>query len=146
MKRLSHPRVPVAGREGFSFIEVLIAAMLLLIVFFGLAQLYARGRKQIDYEEDRRSATAVAQARLDALRRDYHYNSLSSQNGAANDTTYYVEGRPYTVHHLITPESPDSFAATVQVTVTWRAQTATGTINRTLNTTTVLARGLQWPD
>ncbi len=130
---------------GFSLLEVMIAAMLLVIVFFGLAQLYTRGRKQIAYEEDRRDATAVAQARLDAVRRDYHYASLPSQNGNQNDTTYYVEGRQFKVHHVVTPESPDSFATTVTVTVTWQAKTQSTTVDRTLSTTTVLARELLTP-
>jgi Tfp pilus assembly protein PilV len=127
-------------RDGFSLLEVMIAAMLLIIVFFGLAQLYTRGRTQIDYEEDRRKATAVAQARLDGLRRDYTYDRLPAVNGT--DTTFVVDNRSYRVHHYIYRGRPETNATTESLVVYWNARTYAGTITRSLSTTTIVARGM----
>ena len=101
----------VIGRQGgFSLLEVMIAAFLLIIVFFGLAQIYARSRTQLDYEEDRRKATAVAQARLDGLRRDYGFDLLPALDGT--DTTIVSDSRDYIISHYIFPHMPDSHATT----------------------------------
>ncbi len=126
--------------SGFSLLEVMIAAVLLVMVFFGLAQLYTRGRTQIDYEEDRRKATAVAQARLDGLRRDYTYDLLPPLNGT--DTTFTVDNRGFRVHHVIRAEWPQVNATTESLVVSWTARTYGGPITRTLNTTTIVGRGM----
>src|SRR5512142_2627071 len=96
--------------SGLTILEVLIAASLLLLVMFGLMQFYVRGRTQLDYEEDRRKATAVAQDRLDSLRRIMTYEVLSDMGDTQihnahlaliDDTTYAVDGRDFTVHHTV---------------------------------------------
>ncbi len=67
-------RGPRPGESGFSLIEVMVAAILVIIVMYGLMQFFVRGRIQVDYEEDRRKATAVAQERIEQLRRwDFAY-------------------------------------------------------------------------
>jgi hypothetical protein len=113
-------------------------------VFFGLAQIYARGRTQLDYEEDRRKATAVAQAQLDGIRRDYRYDHLPTLAGT--DTTYTVDNRQFTVSHNVTAGFPEDQATTVALTVTWSARVTSGLVDRTLNCTTILARGLPWSE
>ena len=128
------------GERGFSLLEVLIAAVLLMVVFFGLAQLYARGRGQLNHEEDRRKATAVAQARLDGLRRDFGYDDLPGLDGT--DTTFAVDGRDFAVAHDITADAPETNATTITLTVTWTARVGGGEVDRTLTTTTILGRGL----
>lgn len=129
-----------AGRSGFTLIETMIAAMLLVLVFFGLAQVYARGRRQIDFEEDRRKASAVAQARLDGIRRDLRYDDLPALAGT--DTMYTVDGRSFVVSHEVQTETPEAMATTVTVTVTWNAAIEGENVARDLACTTILARGL----
>lgn len=129
-----------ARRAGFTLIEVMVAAFLVLIVFFGLAQFYARGRTQVDYEEDRRKATAVAQARLDGLRRDFRYEELAALDGT--DTTYVVDGRNFVVSHVILADNPEEHATTCSLLVTWSARVGATTVDRTLEATTMLGRGL----
>ena len=118
----------------------MVASILLIIVFFGLAQIYTRSRTQLDYEEDRRKATAIAQARLDGLRRDYRYDTLPSLNGT--DTTFVADGRSYTVSHNISPHYPDSHATTCSLVVTWTAKVSGNDVARTLEATTILGRGM----
>ncbi len=124
--------------SGFTLIEVMIASFLLLIVFTGLAQTYTRGRRQIGYEADRRKATAILQARVDCLRRDYSYDTLPS----LSDTTYVVGNRSYTVSHSVSTADPELNSTTLSIQVSWTAKTESGTVNRTEDCTTILSRGL----
>lgn len=124
--------------SGFTLIEVMIASMLLLVVFFGLAQTYSRGRRQMGYEEDRRKASAILQARIDCLRRDYSYDTLS----ALADTVYVVDNRNYTVSHTVSAADPEPQSTTVGLQISWIARTEGGTVNRTEDCTTILSRGL----
>ncbi|MFO7653334.1 MAG: hypothetical protein R6X25_05860 [Candidatus Krumholzibacteriia bacterium] len=127
------------SRDGFSLLEVIIAASLLLVVFFGLTQVYTRGRTQVDFEEERRKATAVLQSHIDAIRRDYSYDTLVS----VPDTTYVVDGRTYEIAHNITLDTPDPHAATLELTVTWTSRKLSGvTFDRQMTTTTILGRAL----
>jgi hypothetical protein len=121
-------------------IVVLVAAVLLLIVFFGLAQVTVRGRRQVDLEEDRRRATAVAQARLDGLRSDYRYETLPGLDGT--DTTFVVDNRDYAVSHAVQPGVPEGQATTIALTVTWNAKINGSDVPRSLSATTVLGRGM----
>jgi Tfp pilus assembly protein PilV len=130
------------GSRGFTIIEVLVAAILLLVVFFSVALVYMYGRRQTVYEEDRRRASAVAEARLEALRRDYGYDDLPAVNGTT--TNFTMDGRTYAVRHVVTAESPQANATTISITVTWNARAGNATISRTLVCTTILARGLPW--
>jgi len=126
--------------EGFSLIEVMIAAFLLLIVFFGLAQIHARGRGQLVYEEDRRKASAVLEARMDGLRRDYGYDTLIALDGV--DTTFVSDGKPYVVSHQVSMDTPQANAAQVTLGVTWVANVSGTPVSRSMSATTILARGM----
>jgi len=121
-------------------IEILIAAFLIIIVFFGLTQYYTRGRTHLNYEEDRRKATAVAEDRIDGIRRDYRYDDLPGLDGS--DTTYVVDDRSYTVSHVVTPNDPEDQATTLDLTVAWTAKVGGSDVSRSLNVTTILGRGM----
>jgi len=123
---------------GVSLIEVLVAAFLLLVVFSGIAQVVLRGRIQIDYEEDRRRATAIAQARLDDIRRDHHYESLPS----LADTNYVVDGRTFTVSHDVEPGTPEAHATSLRLIVRWTARANGQAVTRGDTTMTIFARGM----
>ncbi len=142
--RKLHTDVVPRGERGFSLLEVMIAATLLIVVFFGLAQIYTRGRTQIDYEEDRRKATAVAQARLDGIRRDYRYDDLLTL--ADTETTYVVDNRDFTALLEVQDAQPEPLATTLTVTVTWNARVAGNDVPRTLVCSTILGRGMAWED
>jgi type II secretory pathway pseudopilin PulG len=135
---------PRSGEQGFSLLEVLIAASLLIIVFYGITQYYIRGRTQIDYEENRRKATAVAQNRLDGIRRDYTYDTLPALNGTT--ANFVVENKTYQVTHTIATDmaflAAQTNATTITLTVRWPEKVGASTVTRSLTTATVLARGM----
>ena len=124
--------------RGFTLIEVMVAAITLLLLFFGMAEIFSKGRSQLGFDEDKRNAVAVAQARLESLREDYRHQDLV--NLAANDTTYNVGGRVYTVTHAVAADTPETRATTVTVTVNWSAALSGGNITRSLECTTILGR------
>ncbi|MBM3285865.1 MAG: type II secretion system protein [Candidatus Eisenbacteria bacterium] len=129
-----------AGEGGFSLVEIMIAASLLLIAFFGITRYFVGGRRQLDYEENRRRATTVAQMRLDGLRRDYSYDDLPLVHGV--DTTFVLENRSYRVAHAVSADSPETGATRVRVAVSWREKVSGSDVTRSLETTTVFGRGL----
>lgn len=119
----------------------MVASLLLLIVLFGLAQFYTRGRTQVDYEEYRRKATAVSQTRMDALRRDFRYEDLPALD--ETDTTYVVDGRNYRVlHDVRSPIPPGSQSTEVILNVIWTTRVANATVPETLRTISFLGRGM----
>ena len=126
------------GQRGMTLIEVMIAATVLLLLFFGMAQIFSRSRAQLVHDEDKRSAVAVAQARLESLREDYRHVDLPGLAGA--DTTYVVDGITYTVAHLVSPDTPEPRATTVTVSVGWSTQVNGNNVNRSLDCTTILGR------
>jgi hypothetical protein len=136
---------PVRNERGLTILEVLIAAVLLIIVLFWLAQFYVQGRKHIDYEEHRRKATAVAQARLDALR-EWPYDSLQVWVGAGTlDTTLVMDGRTYDVH-LLFAAGPNPHTTEVSAVVEWNAAVPYepgNTYTRRDTTTTFIGRRLE---
>jgi type II secretory pathway pseudopilin PulG len=129
---------------GFTLLEVMIAAIILIIVMYALAQYYWRGRKQVDFEEHRRVATAVGQARLDDLRRR-NYGTLGTYGGT--DTTFVVDGRSYKVALNVTTASPVTDATTVTATVEWALGINPGAASdkRTAQITTIIGRVVPAP-
>jgi ABC-type nickel/cobalt efflux system permease component RcnA len=116
----------------------MVAAITLLLLFFGMAQIFATSRGQLVHDEDKRNAVAVAQARLESLREDYRHVDLP--NIAASDTVYNVGGRVYTVAHQVAADTPEARATTVTVTVNWTARVNSGFVPRSLACTTILGR------
>ncbi len=137
-KTQQSPVKRVRSDRGFTLVEVMVSAVILLLVFFGLANVYSASRRQLVHEEDRRNATAIAQARMESLRRDYDNRDLP--NLVDNDTTYVVEGRNFVVAHAVAPDSPEDRATTVTITVSWSSQYNGTTMNRSLDCTTILGR------
>lgn len=138
-------RTPGAGRidrSGFTLLEVMIAAILLLIMFFGLARVHGAARKQIVMEDRRRAATSVLESHLEAIRRDTTYDNLPGLH--AQSTQYVVDGVTYTARNTISADYPEAQSTTIGVTVSWPEMINTTAITRSVVCTTILARGLTW--
>jgi type II secretory pathway pseudopilin PulG len=124
---------------GFGLLEIMVASALLIIVFAGVSQFYVGGRRSVDYEEDRRAATAFLADRMETIRREYHYDHLPALQGV--DTTYTVDFRTYRISHEIVPETPEANATTIRLTVSWNAMVAGAPVSRSMHASTILARG-----
>jgi prepilin-type N-terminal cleavage/methylation domain-containing protein len=133
-----------AQERGFTVIEVMVAAVILLLVYFGAAQYAARSRSQMDLEESRRIAVSIARARLESLRRDESYDSLDSI--VDQDTTYVVDNRSYTVVHTVLTGVPETDASTVTVTVNWNKLVGSSMVPRTVSLTSIFGRSIPWDD
>jgi len=129
-------------RQGFTLVEVMVATFLLVVVFAGLTAIYTRGRTQMDYEEDRRKATAVLQDRFDTIRPQYRFTTLETLNGSP-PVLYMVDNKRFTVGHLVVVGEPETQAATITLTVAWDARLESGiSAARTMTCTTILGRAL----
>jgi len=122
MTRPTARRAHRTAEAGFSLLEVMIAGVILILVFWGLAQFYTRGRTHVDFEEDRRKATAVGQERIEEARR-WTYGYLESLDGTVVDTAMTVDGQDYTVSLAVNPGDepapPNDDISVVKVGVIW---------------------------
>jgi len=138
------PAAIVHDQRGITLIEVLIAALILVIVMFWLTQYYVQGRKHLDYEEHRRKATALAQARLDEVR-EWSYDSLVGLiDSTSVDSVMTVDGRTYTVRLLLSA-GPAPHTTTVSAVVEWEAAVdydPGNAFTRRDTTTTIIGRSL----
>lgn len=143
---VNRPRLTAAraGEQGFTIIEVMVAAVILLLAYFGAAQYTSRSREQMDLEENRRTAGGIARARLEALRRSESFDTLPAL--ADRDTVYVVENRSYTVSHNVLTGVPESDAATVSVTVSWTKRVGSQMVPRALTLATIFGRSIPWDD
>lgn len=156
------------AEDGFTLLETVIAAVVAMIIFFGLAQIYTQGRTQMSFDQHHRQAAAIAQAHLDGIRRDNLFDDLMNSGSGGggggedddedddkdhdhgndgdtggNDIVYTVDGVDYSVTELVAVGEPETHAATVEVTVTWTDSFRGTDIARTLNCATILGRGMK---
>ncbi len=134
-------RPGTTGREGFTLLETVVAAVLVLIIFFGIAAVQVRARTQMNLEQHRRMATGLLQAHVDGLRRTTAFDDLPGLDGA--ESTYDVDGVTYTVTQSIAIDAPEEHAATVDVTLSWTESVGGAPVPRTLQCSTIIARSLQ---
>lgn len=132
-------RRQASGAEsGFTLVEVMVSAFLVLIVFFGAAQYASKTRLLLNHDEHRRQAIAVAQARLEEIRTSLTFDTLATLANA--DTTYMVGGCNFNVQHIVRVDTPQTGAATVTVNLTWNVVANGTAIPRSLSMTTILSR------
>jgi len=122
-----------------TLVEIMVAAVVLLLILWGASNYFSRGRHQVGEEEARRKATAAAQLRLDQLRA-YHYGALPAYNGT--DTTIVMGNETYKVAMAVTAASPNLNATTLVATVTWRMHVNANPVadTRTAQATTIVGR------
>lgn len=90
-------------QAGFTLLETTIAMVLMAIVAFGIAGLFAYAAKSTSNAADREMAMAVAQQQMEQLRSvPFIDASLAATSANGNTTTVTRLGRQYSVNTIIT--------------------------------------------
>jgi prepilin-type N-terminal cleavage/methylation domain-containing protein len=97
------------GRRGFTLLEVLIALVTFTVVMIALIQAFTIGVSGAGDVENMRTASSIAQARMEAIRNSAFASVVSA--AAAADANF----PNFTVSVAVTGTDPK----TVTVTVTW---------------------------
>ncbi len=105
---------PRNARDGFTLLEVLIAASILVFVVASTTALIVAAMTQGTVSQRATAAAAVAQREIESLR-DMRYDDIAS----AGPTTVTVGNNTYTVTRVVTPNDPAPNMKRIQVTVTW---------------------------
>jgi Tfp pilus assembly protein PilV len=105
------------GQRGFTIIETCISLLVLMVAGIGAAALFVHASQYNSGAVDRDGAGAVAQARIEQLRRlPFSDAGLNATAAGGVTTTVANAGRNYTVVTTITNTSPTLKTITVEVT------------------------------
>jgi hypothetical protein len=107
------------NNQGFSFIDVLVAAVLFSFLVIGVLLMTSMGIKTNSWAQHHTKAVQLAESGLELMRRVNYTTELSTYDGLVEEygsIPQYMEfRRSYQVTY-----TPD--ISTIQVTVTWRSQ------------------------
>jgi hypothetical protein len=106
---------------------------------------YSLGRRNIDREEVKRKATAIAQDRIEQVKSRYAHDPLTpgwlNIIKAKVDTTYIVDGTTFTVSSTVVEEPVYKRRKTVSLDVSWTAKKNNNTpVVRKIRATTDITR------
>ena len=88
----SAPRAPLSLRRGFSVIETLVAAALLLVVMMAVLQIMPSASLASKHNDNQLAADSIAQGRINALRTvPYDTIPSSTDKVTLNGTEFTVE-------------------------------------------------------
>jgi type II secretory pathway pseudopilin PulG len=124
---------------GFSLVETLVAAFILIVLGTAIVTTGLKSRTQIDYEEVRRRALGIAQERLETIRASFDFGDVTK---AKIDTTITLDGTTFTLRSGVQVGVPTDDAKTVADTVSWSATGGGKTITRRVVLHTIVFRGL----
>lgn len=127
------------SKAGFSVLETLIAAFILIVLGTAIVTTGLKSRSQIDHEEVRRRAVLLAQERLETVRASFDYVDVIP---AEIDTTIVLDGTTYTLRSAVKDSVPTDDSKSVADTVRWTATGGGKTITRRVVMHTVIFRGL----
>lgn len=138
--RLSTRRI---SERGFSLLETLVAAFILVVLGTTIVTTGLKSRTQIDYEEVRRRAIAIAQERLEKVRASFDYDDITK---AEIDTVIALDGTTFTlrsgVRNGVAADSTIDDAKSVVDTVSWVATGGGNTVTRRVVMNTIVFRGI----
>jgi prepilin-type N-terminal cleavage/methylation domain-containing protein len=104
----------VAGEDGFTLVELLVAVFLFGVVLVALTGTFIAAVGSVGDQRLRTAATRVATDRLETLR-DLPFEALDAEAGPTTATT--PDGRTFTVDTTVTAIDPATGAAAVAGTV-----------------------------
>jgi type IV pilus assembly protein PilV len=119
------------GEAGFSFIDVMMALVILTIGVLALADLQAATLKRGISSQRLISAITVAEQKIEVIKKTPYANIV-----AEPPTQVTASGMTYTRQVTVANDSPLVNTKTVTVTVTW----SDGSRNHTVPTATIIAQ------
>jgi prepilin-type N-terminal cleavage/methylation domain-containing protein len=146
----TRPRNATRSQAGFTLLETIIAALILVVLAAAIVSAGLKSRYQIDYEEVRRRAIAIGQERFETIRAQFRYDDIDP---AVIDTTITLDGATYDLDSHMTlgadsvlaapDDSLEDYVKFVTNTVSWTARGASGqTVRRKVVMSTYFFRGL----
>jgi Tfp pilus assembly protein PilV len=143
------PRIrwqPLADEKGLTLLEVMIAALILLFVLLSMISGYNMGRINLDREEVKRRAIALAQDRMETIRAramappvTASFNAITT---ARIDTTYTLDGNTFTLRSTVNPlpSATNTLLKEITMDVTWTVYEKVGTSTRGIRIAGCIAR------
>lgn len=139
-------RRPRRCSDGFSLLEVIVATFILGILATAIITTGVRSRRQIDYDEVRRGAIAVAEERLETVRGSFAFDDIVPSN---IDTTVVLDGTSFTLSSVVedgivpgSADSLDDYMKTVTDTVSWVETRAGANVTRRVTMSTAVFRDI----
>jgi type IV pilus assembly protein PilV len=108
----------VHTNDGFTLLEVLVAAILLTIGMLGTLGLTTGVVRGNALSKNITSATAIAQSQIEAAQREGYANATTTKFPTAA-ATVSMGGKTFSRLTVITTADPDANTKTVAVTVSW---------------------------
>lgn len=127
------------GSRGVTLLETLIAAFILIVFGSAIVTTGLKSRTQIDYEEVRRRAIALAQQRLETVRGTFDFDDVTKAN---IDTVVTLDGTTFTIKSGVTSSFPTDDTKAVRDTVSWVATGGGKSVTRRVIMHTIVFRGL----
>lgn len=112
-------------KNGFTLVEIIIAALIMALITAGLANLFISGKRFILHSRSRMTAGELGRYFLDPLQMDVNQskwgsNCLSTGTPAnCSDQTATGMDRDYNATYNVTPNSPITNLNKVIVNITW---------------------------
>jgi prepilin-type N-terminal cleavage/methylation domain-containing protein len=111
--------------RGVSFIELLVAVVILALTITGLINLFDASKRWIEHSQSRMAVGEIAKLILDPLQRQVRQdqwgiaalNCLSTDTCA--DTTIPLQGKNYDVVYTIDNEQPIANLNRVRININW---------------------------
>jgi prepilin-type N-terminal cleavage/methylation domain-containing protein len=119
----------MSNTRGMTFIELLVATLIVGVVALVLVESFARARLSFDQEERKRAATFLAQEALErAIATDYAFLA-----GWSEERT--IASRSYEIEVTVTDDAPEPGIKTIESSVRWPASP---TVERNVSLVTLL--------
>ena len=150
-------KAPRRTEAGFSILETIIAAFILVILATAIVTAGLKSRTHIDYEEVRRRAIAIGQERFEKIRAEFKYEEIVPvpilPGARGIDTTITLDGATYDLTSTVSngfdplqgdpPDSLEDYVKFVTGTVEWTAIGTSGqSVRRKVVMSTYFFRGL----
>lgn len=118
MNKLTKLRRRLLNSDGFTLLEVLVAAVILTIGMLGTLGLTTGVIRGNALSKNITSATAIAQSQIEAAQREGYANATTTKFPTAA-AQVSMAGNNFSRTTIITTADPDANTKTVTVTVTW---------------------------